>query len=114
MCAEPASQKGFYADYRCRVHGEPHPEVKLEIVVTDDSRPWAKPWRQQPELVEIGDGKIFIIPVVDPIRIRTRRWRDRRSVDWIVRRIRVRSAVGVFPGRTSDSVVSCARLKILA
>jgi nitrogen regulatory protein P-II 1 len=48
------------------------PKVKLEIVVTDDSlEAVIKAIVQSASTGRIGDGKIFIMPVEEAIRIRT-------------------------------------------
>ena len=48
------------------------PKVKLEIVVTDDSlEAVVKAIVQSASTGRIGDGKIFVIPVEEAIRIRT-------------------------------------------
>jgi nitrogen regulatory protein P-II 1 len=48
------------------------PKVKLEIVVTDDSlESVVKAIVQSASTGRIGDGKIFVMPVEEAIRIRT-------------------------------------------
>lgn len=48
------------------------PKVKLEIVVTDDSlEAVVKAIVQSASTGRIGDGKIFVMPVEEAIRIRT-------------------------------------------
>ena len=48
------------------------PKIKLEIVVPDESADAAvKAVLESANSGKIGDGKIFIIPVEDAIRIRT-------------------------------------------
>lgn len=66
-------QKGFTQHYRGAEYTvNLLQKIKLEIVVADDAA------RQITEVIaeaartgEIGDGKIFLIPVADAIRIRT-------------------------------------------
>lgn len=66
-------QKGFTQHYRGAEYTvNLIQKVKLEIVVTDDqARPVAEALAAAARTGEIGDGKIFILPVVDAIRIRT-------------------------------------------
>ena len=66
-------QKGFTQHYRGAEYTvNLIQKVKLEIVVTDDqARPVADALAAAARTGEIGDGKIFIVPVVDAIRIRT-------------------------------------------
>jgi len=66
-------QKGFTQHYRGAEYTvNLIQKVKLEIVVTDDqARPVAEALAASARTGEIGDGKIFIVPVVDAIRIRT-------------------------------------------
>ena len=48
------------------------PKVKLEVVVNDDQlEPAIEAIRASAETGRIGDGKIFVIPVEQAIRIRT-------------------------------------------
>jgi nitrogen regulatory protein P-II 1 len=48
------------------------PKVKLEILVTDeDAAAIAKTIEDTARTGQIGDGKIFILPVEDALRIRT-------------------------------------------
>jgi nitrogen regulatory protein P-II 1 len=48
------------------------PKVKLEILVTDeDAAAIAKTIEDASRTGQIGDGKIFILPVEDALRIRT-------------------------------------------
>ena len=48
------------------------PKIKLEIVVPDDlSEKVAKTLADAAHTGKIGDGKIFVIPVEDSVRIRT-------------------------------------------
>ena len=47
-------------------------KLKIEVVLTDDMVPEAvKVIQERAKTGQIGDGKIFIIPVEDAIRIRT-------------------------------------------
>ncbi len=48
------------------------PKIKLEIVVTDDMVPKViETIRERAKTGKIGDGKIFIFPAEDVVRIRT-------------------------------------------
>ncbi|WP_243440083.1 P-II family nitrogen regulator [Fundidesulfovibrio soli] len=48
------------------------PKVKIEVVVSDEMAPKVvKAAREAALTGEVGDGKIFIIPVDDVVRIRT-------------------------------------------
>ena len=66
-------QKGFTQHYRGAEYTvNLIQKVKVEIVVTDDqAKPVAEALAAAARTGEIGDGKIFIVPVVDAIRIRT-------------------------------------------
>ena len=66
-------QKGFTHNYRGAEYTVNllH-KVKIEIVVTDEQAPAiATAIADAARTGEIGDGKIFLIPVADAIRIRT-------------------------------------------
>ncbi len=48
------------------------PKIKIEVVMKDDLVPYAvKVIKEKASTGKIGDGKIFILPVEDVIRIRT-------------------------------------------
>ena len=47
------------------------PKLKIEIVVADSERPRRRNDPASRSIREIGDGKIFVIPVEESIRIRT-------------------------------------------
>jgi nitrogen regulatory protein P-II 1 len=66
-------QKGFTQHYRGAEYTvNLIQKVKLEIVVPDDAADLvAKTLADAARTNEIGDGKIFLIPVADAIRIRT-------------------------------------------
>ncbi len=65
-------QKGHTEFYRGREYTiDLNPKVKLEIVVHDDMKDKAvQAILAAARTGRIGDGKIFILPVVDAIRIR--------------------------------------------
>src|SRR5215472_9928921 len=66
-------QKGYTQNYRgaeCTVNL--FQKVKLEIVVPDKEARWvAEAIAESAYTGEVGDGKIFLIPVGEAIRIRT-------------------------------------------
>ncbi len=66
-------QKGFTQHYRGAEYTiNLIQKVKLEIVVPDESaRKVAQTVASAARTGEIGDGKIFLVPVADAIRIRT-------------------------------------------
>jgi nitrogen regulatory protein P-II 1 len=66
-------QKGFTQHYRGAEYTvNLIQKVKIEVVVTDDqAKPIAEALAAAARTGEIGDGKIFMLPVVDAIRIRT-------------------------------------------
>lgn len=66
-------QKGFTQHYRGAEYTvNLIQKVKLEVVVPDSAAPLvAKTIADAARTDEIGDGKIFMIPVADAIRIRT-------------------------------------------
>ena len=66
-------QKGFTQHYRGAEYTvNLIQKVKLEIVVADDeARMVAECIAKTARTGEIGDGKIFLIPVAEAIRIRT-------------------------------------------
>jgi nitrogen regulatory protein P-II 1 len=66
-------QKGFTQHYRGTEYTvNLIQKVKLEIIVSDDeARHVAETIATAARTGEIGDGKIFLIPVSDAIRIRT-------------------------------------------
>src|SRR5258705_12081174 len=66
-------QKGITEHYRgSELVIHLRPEMKLEIVVADkDVRLVAETILRHARSGEVGDGKIFILPVEDAIRIRT-------------------------------------------
>jgi nitrogen regulatory protein P-II 1 len=66
-------QKGFTQHYRGTEYTvNLIQKVKLEIIVSDDeARHVAETIATAARTGEIGDGKIFLIPVADAIRIRT-------------------------------------------
>jgi len=66
-------QKGVVEVYRGAEYHIPFiPKIKLEIVVNDDmAEQVVKLVQETAQTGEIGDGKIFIIPVQDAVRIRT-------------------------------------------
>lgn len=66
-------QKGFTQHYRGAEYTvNLIQKVKLEIVVPDDeAKAVAEAIAQAARTGEIGDGKIFLIPVAEAIRIRT-------------------------------------------
>jgi nitrogen regulatory protein P-II 1 len=66
-------QKGFTQHYRGAEYTvNLIQKVKVEVVVTDADAPRvAEALAQAARTGEIGDGKIFMIPVTDAIRIRT-------------------------------------------
>ena len=66
-------QKGFTQHYRGAEYTvNLIQKVKVEVVVTDDqAKPIAEALAAAARTGEIGDGKIFLLPVVDAIRIRT-------------------------------------------
>lgn len=70
-------QKGYREHYRgLEIEVNLLPKVKLEIVVEDERveeivETIVRAARSG-ETGEIGDGKIFVLPVVDAVRIRTR------------------------------------------
>ncbi len=66
-------QKGFTQHYRGAEYTvNLIQKVKLEIVVPDESaRKVAEAVASAARTGEIGDGKIFLVPVADAIRIRT-------------------------------------------
>lgn len=66
-------QGGYKLQWRV---GEYHidllPKVKIEVVILDEDVPKiVNAIRQNARTGEIGDGKIFILPVEDAVRIRT-------------------------------------------
>lgn len=66
-------QKGIVEVYRGAEYHIPFiPKVKLELVVNDETVEQAvKIIQEVAQTGQIGDGKIFILPVEDTIRIRT-------------------------------------------
>ncbi|MCK5406918.1 MAG: P-II family nitrogen regulator [Candidatus Krumholzibacteria bacterium] len=66
-------QKGHTELYRgSEYHVDFLPKSKLEIVVTDEQAdPAVEVIRKVARTGQVGDGKIFILPVEDAIRIRT-------------------------------------------
>ena len=66
-------QKGFTQHYRGAEYTvNLLQKIKLEIVVTDeDAHKVAEAISEAARTGEIGDGKIFLIPVAEAIRIRT-------------------------------------------
>lgn len=66
-------QKGVVEVYRgAEYHIQFIPKVKLEIVINDDIvEQVVQIIQERAQTGEIGDGKIFISPVEDTIRIRT-------------------------------------------
>ncbi len=66
-------QKGQVERYRgTEIKVEFLPKVKIEVVVNDDKLAAALEAVQQAARTgEIGDGKIFVMPVEDVVRIRT-------------------------------------------
>lgn len=66
-------QKGLVLSYRGREYREDLlPKVKIEVVVDDkDAAKAVEVIRSKALTGEIGDGKIFVYPVDDVIRIRT-------------------------------------------
>ena len=66
-------QKGVVEVYRgAEYHIQFIPKVKLEIVVNDDMlEQVVQIIQERAQTGEIGDGKIFIIPVEETVRIRT-------------------------------------------
>jgi len=66
-------QKGIVEVYRgAEYHIQFIPKVKLEIIVNDDMvEQVVQIIQERAQTGEIGDGKIFIIPVEDTVRIRT-------------------------------------------
>ena len=66
-------QKGFTQHYRGAEYTvNLIQKVKLEIVVTDnEAKVVAEAIQKAAQTGEIGDGKIFLIPVAEAIRIRT-------------------------------------------
>lgn len=49
------------------------PKIKVEVVLADDQvAPAVEAIQQAAQTGRIGDGKIFIMPVIDAIRIRTK------------------------------------------
>ena len=66
-------QKGIVEVYRgAEYHIQFIPKIKLEIVVNDDmAEKVIQIIQERAQTGEIGDGKIFIIPVEETVRIRT-------------------------------------------
>ena len=66
-------QKGFTEFYRGAEYHIPFiPKIKLEIVVNDDLLDKVlETLQEKAKTGNIGDGKIFILPVEETIRIRT-------------------------------------------
>ncbi|MCK4776614.1 MAG: P-II family nitrogen regulator [Candidatus Krumholzibacteria bacterium] len=66
-------QKGHTELYRgSEYHVDFLPKSKLEIIVTDEQAdPVVEVIRKVARTGQVGDGKIFILPVEDAIRIRT-------------------------------------------
>jgi nitrogen regulatory protein P-II 1 len=66
-------QKGHTELYRgSEYHVDFLPKSKLEIIVTDEQAdPAVEVIRKAARTGQVGDGKIFILPVEDAIRIRT-------------------------------------------
>jgi nitrogen regulatory protein P-II 1 len=66
-------QKGIIEHYRGSEYEIIfHPKVKFEIVTTDEkAESTVQAIRQAACTGEIGDGKIFIYPVADAVRVRT-------------------------------------------
>jgi len=66
-------QKGHSELYRGAEYVvEFHPKVKLELLVTDDqAEKVARALCDSAGTGKIGDGKIFVIPIGDAVRIRT-------------------------------------------
>jgi nitrogen regulatory protein PII len=66
-------QKGQVERYRgAEIKVDFLPKVKIEVVVNDDKLAAAvEAIQQAAHTGEIGDGKIFVMPVEDAVRIRT-------------------------------------------
>lgn len=66
-------QKGVVEVYRgAEYHIQFIPKVKLELIVNDDIvEKVVKVIQETAQTGEIGDGKIFVIPVEETVRIRT-------------------------------------------
>ena len=66
-------QKGIVEQYRCStVTVNVRPKLKLEIVVADEDKDLIiETILRHARTGEIGDGKIFVLPVEEAIRIRT-------------------------------------------
>lgn len=66
-------QKGVIEVYRGAEYHIPFiPKVKLEIVINDENvEKIVNVIKETAQTGEIGDGKIFVLPVEDTIRIRT-------------------------------------------
>ena len=66
-------QKGYTQHYRgAEYNVNLLQKTKLEIVVADDEAPQVvEAIRRAAQTGEIGDGKIFVTPILDVIRIRT-------------------------------------------
>ena len=66
-------QKGIVEVYRgAEYHIQFIPKIKLEIVVNDDIvEQVVQIIQEKAQTGEIGDGKIFVIPVEETVRIRT-------------------------------------------
>lgn len=66
-------QKGIVEQFRGRKYQIPFlPKVKIEVIVKDhDCEKIINAIRETAFTGEIGDGKIFVYPVTDVIRIRT-------------------------------------------
>ncbi|MFM7548635.1 MAG: P-II family nitrogen regulator [Cyanobacteriota bacterium] len=66
-------QKGQVERYRgAEIKVDFLPKVKIEVVVNDDKLDAAlEAIQQASQTGEIGDGKIFVLPVEEAIRIRT-------------------------------------------
>jgi nitrogen regulatory protein P-II 1 len=66
-------QKGYTEQYRgVRANISLLPKIKVELVVTDDMAPKVIDAIQgAANTGRIGDGKIFVLPIMEAVRIRT-------------------------------------------
>jgi len=66
-------QKGYTLNFRGKqINVDLLPKLKIELIVNDkDLKEVTKTINKSASTGEIGDGKIFIYPVVEVIRIRT-------------------------------------------
>ena len=69
-------QKGHTEVYRGSEYSlEFPPKIKFEIVVTDDQvRKAVETIVEAARTGKIGDGKVFVLPIEQAIRIRTEEW----------------------------------------